>query len=55
MCDHQNAKCVETEDPSENTGHFSEHYECPCGATGTIYGKEEQPPNEWDKVGEVFS
>jgi len=56
MCDHEMAKCVDTQDPSENTGSFTEDWKCPnCGATGTIYGKEEQPPNQWDKVGEVFN
>jgi hypothetical protein len=30
-------------------------YECPCGATGMITGKEQEPPQHWSKTGEVFN
>ena len=47
------AKCVETTEP-KGEGDFVEHYECACGATGTIRGREEQPPQTWTKTGRVF-
>ena len=52
-CNHEMAKCVETTEPKAE-GRFVEYYECQCGATGTIRGREEQPPNAWKKTGEVF-
>ena len=52
-CNHNMAKCVETTEP-KGEGDFVEHYECACGATGTIRGREEQPPQTWTKTGRVF-
>jgi hypothetical protein len=53
MCDHKHARCVETTEPEE-TGWFVEHYECECGAIGSISGKEQDPPRKWTRTGEVF-
>jgi len=54
MCDHSNARCVESTDPKAE-GRFVEQYECPCGATGTITGLEQEQPSNWDRYGEVFA
>jgi len=53
-CNHTAAKCIDSTEPKEE-GRFTEHYECACGATGTIQGREEQPPHEWTRTGEVFN
>jgi len=53
-CDHSAAKCVNSTEPKDE-GRFREEYECPCGATGTITGREEAPPSEWNRYGEVFA
>lgn len=54
MCDHSMARCVDSTDPKDE-GRFIEHYECPCGATGTITGREEDPVHEWTRSGRVFA
>jgi len=54
MCDHQNAVCVDTT-PASDEGRFYEKYECLCGAEGVITGKEQDPPAEWHRSGEVFA
>jgi hypothetical protein len=53
MCDHTNAKVIESTG-GITEGHFTEHYKCPCGATGTVTGRAEQPASEWNRSGEVF-
>lgn len=53
MCDHNAAKCVDSTEPKAK-GRFEEVYECPCGAKGWIRGNEQDPPNKWDRMGEVF-
>ena len=52
MCDHSAAKCVGSTGGIES-GHFTELYECPCGAEGRISG-EASDPSTWDRTGEVF-
>lgn len=51
-CDHSAAKCVNSE---TNGDRFTELYECPCGATGTITGDETAPAHTWVRSGEVFA
>jgi len=53
-CDHSAAQCVESTEPKDE-GQFVELYECECGATGTIRGREEALPSEWTRTGEVFN
>jgi hypothetical protein len=53
-CDHQLARCVESTEATDE-GRFREDYECPCGATGVITGREEDPAHKWNRYGEVFS
>ena len=53
MCDHQNARCVDST-PASDEGRFYERYECPCGATGVITGNEQDDPKAWNRSGEVF-
>jgi len=53
MCDHQNARCVDSTEPKDK-GQFREEYKCPCGATGVITGNEQDHPDEWNRAGEVF-
>jgi hypothetical protein len=53
-CDHQTAQIVES-DGGTKEGRFVEHYECPCGATGTVRGEASAPPTEWRRTGEVFN
>ena len=46
---------VDVDEPKKS-GRFSETWECNvCGAKGFVHGKEEQPPNEWERFGAVFS
>ena len=52
-CDHSAAVCVDSTDVKDE-GRFVEHYECPCGATGTIRGNEQDPAHAWTQSGEVF-
>lgn len=52
-CDHDAAQIVDQEGGTSE-GRFVEHYECPCGATGTIRGEASPPPTEWVRTGEVF-
>jgi len=52
-CKHDMAKCVDSTEVKDS-GYFCEIYECHCGATGRIEGREEQPPHTWTKTGEVF-
>jgi len=45
---------VDVDEPSDE-GYFMEKWECEtCGATGTVSGREEQPPSEWNKYGACF-
>jgi len=53
MCDHSMARCVDSTEPKDE-GRFTERYECACGATGMITGREEAPPSSWTKTGRVF-
>ena len=54
MCDHTAAQIVESSGGTKE-GSFVEHYECPCGATGTVRGDCEEPPHQWRRTGEVFA
>lgn len=37
-------------------GPFTEIHKCNyCGATGTIRGRAEKPPREWERTGAVFN
>ena len=51
-CDHSAAKCVESDTDGDQ---FTEKYECPCGATGTITGDETKPAHTWTRTGRVFA
>jgi len=53
-CDHQHAKIVDSEGGTKE-GRFVEHYECPCGATGTVRGDAGKPPRTWTRTGRVFN
>ena len=54
QCDHRAAQIVDS-DGGTTEGRFTEHYECPCGATGAIRGDAAAPPREWTRTGEVFN
>ena len=53
MCDHTAAHVVDSEG-GITEGKFVEQYECPCGATGTIRGRAEEPAEHWSRTGEIF-
>jgi len=53
-CDHSVAEIVEQSGGTKE-GAFVEHYECQCGATGTIRGKADNPVEQWNRTGEVFN
>jgi len=45
---------VSIDEPQEE-GSFQEEYECVnCDAKGFVSGREEEPPNQWDKFGRAF-
>jgi hypothetical protein len=47
--------CVKADEPSDS-GNFTEQYKCDnCGATGTISGREEDRPENWNKYGRCFA
>jgi len=54
MCDHQNAKCVDSTGGTKE-GRFKEEYECVCGAKGWIEGEASAPAHEWNRYGRVFN
>jgi len=51
-CDHTAAQIVASEGGTD--GEFVERYECPCGATGRVFGDASQPPQNWRRTGRVF-
>jgi hypothetical protein len=53
MCDHTAAHVVDSEG-GITEGKFVERYSCPCGATGTIRGRAEEPAEHWSRTGEIF-
>jgi hypothetical protein len=53
QCDHSAAQCVESTGGLKR-GRFCEEYRCECGATGQVRGRAEDPPQEWQRYGEVF-
>jgi len=53
-CGSDLVKPVDVDEPQDE-GRFMEKWECQyCGATGTVSGREEQPPSEWNKYGGAF-
>ena len=38
----------------EQEGRFVEEWECTNGHVGYVSGREEEPPNQWQKYGAIY-
>jgi hypothetical protein len=39
---------------AEDKGRFVEEWECANGHSGFVRGREEQPPQEWNRFGAIY-